>query len=135
MRKYKYTWVSLYWICAELYCLVANMACGVIPSIRSIWWCYPTLRVLLSIFLCCSWWMFWYLWTEGLFLKFIVVFSLWYTNIYYKWYQLVGPLPLLWPHYIHYPLGYLPRYPILSFLGTLQTLSVMSYVNLEKLEV
>jgi hypothetical protein len=32
-----------------------------------------------------------------------------------------GPIPLLWTHYIHYPLGYLPTYPILSSLGTLHT--------------
>jgi hypothetical protein len=27
-------------------------------------------------------------------------------------------IPLLWPHYIHCPLEYLPRYPILFSLGT-----------------
>ena len=42
-----------------LYC--TSMACGVIPSLRIIWWCYPTSRVF-SIFLClysCGWiWLF-----------------------------------------------------------------------------
>jgi len=36
------------------YCIVASMSYGVIPSLRSIWWYYPTLKVI-STFLCCLW--------------------------------------------------------------------------------
>jgi hypothetical protein len=34
MRKYKYTSISLYWRFVGLYCFVASMDFGVIPSIR-----------------------------------------------------------------------------------------------------
>jgi len=33
-------------------------------------------------------------------------------------------IPLLWPHYIHYLVGYLPMYPILSSLCTLHFISI-----------
>ena len=33
------------------YCISKHMACGVIPSIRSNWWCYPTSKVFL--YYCC----------------------------------------------------------------------------------
>jgi len=61
-------------------CIVTNMACGVIPSIRCILWCYLTLRVLLSMLLCCSQWMFWYVWSLRVYLWSFIVYYLFYIS-------------------------------------------------------